>query len=33
MAAETATTVAWHGDEQVLVGAVRALLGGRAKPR
>jgi histidyl-tRNA synthetase len=26
MAAETATTVAWHGDEQVLVAAVRALL-------
>jgi histidyl-tRNA synthetase len=33
MAAETATTVAWQGDEQVLVEAVRALLAGRAKPR
>ena len=29
MAAETATTVAWHGDEQALVAAVRALLATR----
>jgi histidyl-tRNA synthetase len=33
MAAETSTTVAWHGDEQVLVAAVRSLLAGGVRPK
>jgi histidyl-tRNA synthetase len=31
MASETATTVAWHGDDAVLVAAVRALLATRSR--
>ena len=33
MSAETAETVAWHGDEQVLVAAVRSLLACSSAPR
>jgi histidyl-tRNA synthetase len=31
MASETATTIAWHGDDAVLVAAVRALLATRGR--